>query len=253
MEQKNSGWRKKTSLFFFVFYCCLGRDRHPAAHPRFHSPTKLIGRLLGCGLADDLVADAMSHALILNHTGVIVTSSLSDKPLAGGAPLNEEELLRRIIKEEENVDQLRSRVLCGASGHVVNGFIVGVFHHVLDKSIPVVVKTLCDRAQIFVNSPRDAHRPEERVSVSRAIHNALVQNLVVALRLKRADGGNDRANDWGSRSHGGDGSHNGDGHVTDCGGSGDGHFRILYEDIAVSVLVMRTITLIRAYSVQFYP
>jgi len=245
---------KENSAFLFFFYCGLGGNCHPADHQSLDSAPQLVRRLLSSRLTDDLVADAVGHvgscpaSNVCLHILKVVHCGFPHKPLARGALLDEEELLLGVVEEEEDVHKLRSLCLCGADCRLSRS--LGALYDIVNELFAVITKALAHRIQVLMDPPRDSNGAIEWVTISGAVDNILVKDLVVGLGLMGADSRNDRPDDWaGCR----DGSHDSQSQGADCRGCGEGHFRILYEDIAVCVLVMRTITLIRAYSVQFYP
>ena len=222
MEQENSGWRRKSLLFFFNY---LGRDCHPANHQSLDSAPQLVSRLLRSCLTDDLVADAVGHVGSRPASNVclnilkVVHCGLPHKPLARGALLDKEELLLGVIEEEKDVHKLRSLCLCGADCGLSRP--LGALHHILNERVAVISQTLSCRAQVLMNPPRDTNGAIEWITIGRTVDNILVKDLVVGLGLMGADSRNDRPNDWaGCR----DGSHDSRSHGADCGGSGERHF-----------------------------
>ena len=175
----------------------LCRDLHAALHPDLNAATKLIGRLLLICGAKNLKADAVGHSDSIDWRSVEIACCLAHEPLAGCALLDEEELLLRVIEEDEDVHKLRRHVLGGARRHCSNGLIVRILHHVLDEGLPVVLEARSSRAQILVDAPRCSNGAIERVSIRRAVSDALIEDSVKARCEERADGRDDRAHDGG--------------------------------------------------------
>jgi len=143
----------------------LRGDLHAALHPRRDSAAELLDRLLIGGLADNLVSHAVCHTHSIDRRSIEIARSLSHEPLTRSALLDEEELLRGVVEEEEDVYYLRSSCLRGARRHVSDRFIPGVFHHVLDKSSTIVRKACGCRTQILMDPPRCSDGAVEWVTV----------------------------------------------------------------------------------------